>query len=266
VESTNSSPSALSSDGSSFAIIDDLDEVTTRPTIDTDPVDEEFVTTSMSADSDTEPVASMPTKPVIGGLYEHSTGRWTAWTGGKPNSKWDDLDPEARTEYKNPNQFRYQDPNYDSKGCNRRVLPLETKFEKGDDLRSFKLTVSTHLEKHGMDTISYLNDPETSTDMTCVIKDHARYTVASAREASEDCAKMFDKYDASNNEAAIEFILGSLGPELTKSVRDDLEPDDSFAVVWILVIKNVQSTSIETYQDLKNQIRALKPAHYALEP
>jgi hypothetical protein len=75
VESTNSGPSALSSDGSSFAIIDDSDEATTRPTIDTDPVDKEFVT-SMSADSDTEPtpVASVPTMPVIGGLYEHSTG------------------------------------------------------------------------------------------------------------------------------------------------------------------------------------------------
>jgi hypothetical protein len=114
-----------------------------------------------------------------------------------------------------------------------------------------------------MDSIFYLNDPEKSTDMTCVIKDHGRYTVASAREASESCVKKFDECNESNNEAAIEFILGSLGPELTKNVRDDLEPDDSFAVVWILVIKNAQSTLIETYQDLKNKIRALKPAHHA---
>jgi hypothetical protein len=206
--------------------------------------------------------ASQPTKPVIGGLYEHSTNKWTAWTGGKPNSKWDDLDQGARGEYKNPNQFRYQDPSSDSKGYNRRCVPLESKFEKGDDLRTFKLNIFNHLTKHGMDSIAYLNDPETSDAMTCVIQDHARYTVETARQMSASCVKKFDKYDESNNEAAIEFVLGSLGPELKKSVRDDLEPSDPFTVVWMLIVKNIQSTSIDTYQDMKNQIRALKPAHY----
>jgi hypothetical protein len=216
----------------------------------------------MSA-AETTTARLQPTKPpVIGGLYEHSTGKWTAWTGGKPNFLWDDLDTDAPTEHKNPNQFRFQDPVSDSKGYNRRVMPLETKFEKGDDLlRTFKLNVSTHLIKHGMDSIAYLNDPEMSNTMTSVIQDHARYTVETARVGSESCVKMFDKYDDSNNEAAIEFVLGSLGPELKKSDCDDLEPSDSFTVVWILIIKNIQSTSIDMYQDMKNQIQVLKPAH-----
>jgi hypothetical protein len=206
--------------------------------------------------------ATKPTKPVIGGLYEHCTDNWTAWTG-EPNHTWDGLDPSAREKYKNPNQLRYQDPSYESKGFNRRVIPLDTKFEKGDDLRTFKLDITKHLVKHGMDTITYLNDPENSANMTSsVIEDHARFTADTAREKSEFCVMLFDKYDDSNNEAAVEYLLGSLGPLLLQSVRDDLETADPFTVVWLLIIKNIQSTLIDTYQDMNNKIRALKPAHY----
>ena len=94
-----------------------------------------------------------PTKPLIGGLYKHTTNKWTAWTGGQPNHNWDDLDSGARGQYKNPNQFRYQDPSYDSKGYNRRAIASETKFEKGDDLRTFKLDVTKHFVK----PVSYTN-------------------------------------------------------------------------------------------------------------
>ena len=203
-----------------------------------------------------------PTTPLIGGLYEHTTNKWTAWTGGQPNHNWDNLDLVARGQYKNPNQFRYQDPSYDSKGYNRRAIASETKFEKGDDLRTFKLDVTKHFVKHGMDSITYLNDPENSTEMISVIDNHARFTVETARNKSAIFVNKFDKYDDSNNEAALEYLLGSLGPTLLQSVRDDLEPTDPFTVVWLIIIKNIQSTSIDTYQDMKNQIRALKPSHY----
>jgi hypothetical protein len=73
---------------------------------------------------------------------------------------------------------------------------------------------------------------------------------------------MFNKYNDSNNEAAVEYLLGHLGPQLLQSVKDDLEPADPFTVVWLHIIKNIQSISIDTYQDLKNKIQALKPAHY----
>jgi hypothetical protein len=124
--------------------------------------------------------AMKPTKPVIGGLYEHSSDKWTVWTGGKPNHLWDGLDSSACEEYKNHNQFRYQEPSYESKGFNCHVIPLNNKFEKGDDLRTFKLNVTKHLLKHGMDSIAYLNDPENGSSMTSVIEDHARFTVETA--------------------------------------------------------------------------------------
>jgi hypothetical protein len=43
----------------------------------------------------------------------------------------------------------------------------------------------------------------------------------------------YDKYDATNNTAAIPFLLDSLSLVLGKTISENLEEKDSFHVVWM---------------------------------
>ncbi len=96
-------------------------------------------------------------------------------------------------------------PIYDVKGYNHRKSGLSDKFNKTDLLIPFKKRVWTHLKDTGLDTISYL--PDMRQDMSCVIYDHSRYTLDSVREASKIQVAKYDKYDTSNNTAAVAFLL-----------------------------------------------------------
>ena len=53
-------------------------------------------------------------------------------------------------------------------------------------------------------------------DMSCVIYDQSRYTLESAKVASQAQALLYDKHDVTNSTAAIAFILDSLAPAFTE--------------------------------------------------
>jgi hypothetical protein len=48
-------------------------------------------------------------------------------------------------------------------------------------------------------------------------------------------------------------------------IKEKTEDDDSFHVVWLQLIKTIQSTSIERFEDLKTAIKAHHPSQYAGE-
>eukprot|EP00978_Attheya_sp_CCMP212_P029976 scaffold108708_cov35-Attheya_sp.AAC.1 len=66
------------------------------------------------------------------------------------------------------------------------------KFKIGEDLKDFERKVTTHFKESGMDTITYLPDPEHVQKMTSCLTGHSRYTVDSARIASTAISPNFD--------------------------------------------------------------------------
>jgi hypothetical protein len=93
------------------------------------------------------------------------------------------------------------------------------------------------LKDNGLDTITYL--PDMRNEMSCVIHDHSRSTLDSARTASLVQVALYDKYDVTNDSAAIAFLLDSLSPALGEIMWEKLEETDSFHVVWLELMNEI---------------------------
>jgi hypothetical protein len=133
-------------------------------------------------------MALKPTKPTTGDVSQIGVDTWAAWTGGKPKLDWSGF-VTATLDFETPNQMR---PFYDVEGYkNHRKTGLSDKFNKTDTLIPFKKRVWTHLKDTGLDTITYL--PDIGNEMSCVIYDHSRYTLDSARTASLGQVASYDK-------------------------------------------------------------------------
>jgi hypothetical protein len=198
-----------------------------------------------------------PIKPVMGGLTQTDTDKWIAWTGGKPKVDWSGFLDVTLVDFETPNQMR---PVYDVKGYNHRKTGLSTKFNKSDMLIPFKKRVWTHLKDNGLDSISYL--PDMRNEMSCVIYDHSRYTLESAKVASKTQAFLYDKHDVTNNTAAVAFLLDSLAPALAEIISEKLEETDSFHVVWLELMNEIQVQTVERIESIKKEIKDRRPQQY----
>ena len=66
----------------------------------------------------------------------------------------------------------------------------------------------------------------------------------------------YDKYDKNNDRAAVKYLLSSLTPALMSKIKEKTEDSDSFHIVWLQLIKTIQSTLLECFEDLKVKIKA----------
>jgi hypothetical protein len=172
----------------------------------------------------------------------------------------------ALLEHTSPNQLRPVYIPASQKGYNFRRTGHKTSFKPSDDLISLQNVVWEHFKDTGVDSIAYLKDPTDSTKMTNVIKAHARYTVQLAKLLAETQTQLYNKYDRTNNTAAITYLLASsLSTELSNKVTEKLDDSDSFPVVWLQFHKSIQSISIERFEDLKAIIKARHPSQYSGE-
>ena len=80
--------------------------------------------------------------------------------------------------------------------------------------------------------------------MPCVIYNYSRYTLDSVKAASVIQAALYDKYDVTNNKAAIAFLLDSLSPALLETISEKLEECDSFHVVWLELMNEIQVQAV----------------------
>eukprot|EP00978_Attheya_sp_CCMP212_P004938 scaffold10802_cov57-Attheya_sp.AAC.2 len=153
-------------------------------------------------------------------------------------------------EYVSPNQLRASNAYSSQKYYNYRKRGMEGaegKFKIGEDLEDFERKVTTHFKESGMDTITYLPDPEHVQKMTSCLTGHSRYTVDSARIASTAISPNFDSVDAI----------------LHRKITNRLNDVDSFPALWMILIDEFQSTSIERYNSLEDTIRKLSIHQYA---
>jgi hypothetical protein len=88
------------------------------------------------------------------------------------------------------------------------------------------------------------------------------YTPDSARTASRAQVASHDKYDITNNTAAIAFLLDSLSPVLGETISERLEEAESFRVVWLELMNEIQVQTIERIEAIKNQIKDRRPQQY----
>jgi hypothetical protein len=201
----------------------------------------------------------------MGNVVSLSKDDWSAWTGGKPLAGWIGLDPSASNELTSPNQLRPVHAGASQKGYNYRRTGLPTLFSPTSSLVDFQNAVWDHLTDCGMDSIAYLPDPENKLLMTNVVKSHSRHTNQTAKTLSAEQLMLYDKYDKSNDGASVKFVLSSLAPALMSKIKEKTEDTDLFHIVWLQLIKTIQSTSIECFEDLKAAIKARHPSQYARE-
>ena len=124
-----------------------------------------------------------PKTPKIGGIAQVDTDKQVAWTGGKPNVEWTDLDKDALKVPTKPTQYR-SNGTADVKSYTYRTEGLKVKFDKSSDLETFCTSVWEHLEECGMDSITYLPDPADSKEMKSVVMNHGRFTQSYAAAES----------------------------------------------------------------------------------
>ena len=178
---------------------------------------------------------------------------------------WTGLDPSAADELTSPNQLRPAFASASQKAYNYRRTGMTVSFTPTSSLVDFQNAIWEHLTDCGMDTIAYLPDPENDTLMTNVVKSHSRYTIQTAKALSAKQLESYDKYDKTNDRAAIKYVLSSLTPDLMSKIKETTEDADSFHVIWLQLIKTIQSTSIERFEDLKSAIKARRPSQYSGE-
>jgi hypothetical protein len=196
--------------------------------------------------STTVDTVDKPPKPNMGGLEALSKNEWAAWTGDKPLYDWSGLDPSARTDYITPNQLRPSEFWSGQKSYNYRCTGLskERQYSSKTNLSFFQKSVWKHLRNCGMDTISYLPDPQDPTKMTSVVTNHTRFILQTAKTLGAIQLTKYDPYDFMNDVAARTFLLESLTPSIRNKIEEQLEDDDPFFVVWLKFIQTVQSTCI----------------------
>ena len=139
-------------------------------------------TSTTSGTQPTQPTQNTPrvaplTKPTMGDVLHLSSNESVAWTGGKPNVDWTGLDPKAIGIDTSPNQHRPATSRGAQQSYGVRTTGMEVKFTQGtSSLVSFQDEVWEHLKDSGMDTITYLVDPQDSTTTCSVIHEHANFT------------------------------------------------------------------------------------------
>jgi hypothetical protein len=186
---------------------------------------------------------------------------WTAWNGGVPKPDWSGLKDDTQS-FTNPNMLRPSSAAAAQKGYNTRKEGLKEKFKRGGDLVSFKHYICEHLKDTGQDSISYLKNPADSSHMMHVVKDHARFTVATGKKLSQEQIKLYDSYDRANDASARKFLLASIASPLSSQILERLDDDSTFTDVWLEFIKSIQSTSVERFEDIRNKIKARLPSQY----
>ena len=203
-----------------------------------------------------------PEAPIMGGLEQSRYNEWCAWTGGKPKRDWSGLDDQALQKPKCGLQVRsLQDKKYIY-----RVTGLEAKLSKSNkttDITRFFDDVIQHLDKHGMDTISYVPDPLDPSGMRRILEDYPRYTTDKIRQLMAPQLQYYDKYDLANDDAARDFLLDSLEPTFRRELKDISKKVQSFPELVMILVRLITDDSPAHWETVKSELRSIIPQNYA---
>lgn len=129
-------------------------------------------------------------------------------------------------------------------------------FKQNDNFMMFHNNVWEHLKDTGMDTVAYLpTNPSERWTMINVVKWHARFTIKPATTVIEPQLDKYDISDKLNNQMAQTYLFVSLSTNLQSCIKDCAKEDDPFPIVWLHLLKVIQSLSIERFKDIKVSIK-----------
>ena len=161
--------------------------------------------------------SSKPNNPKMGTTEEtyNGSGDYYYAFGGEPLPDWSGI-KDLNTRLLSDLCFRSVDPVSGQKSSVLRTKGLPTKYQRKDKLATFQKQVWTHLKKHGLDTIGYLQDPNDSTCCLSVVTHHARFTgdLNKAETLSNKFKVEFDTWDKKHDFEAKSFLTASLNSDL----------------------------------------------------
>ena len=204
-----------------------------------------------------------PSIPTIGGCY------WTgyehiAWTGGKPNDTWTDLDDPTITRPKHQEQHRSYYYSTAAKDARYRRYGLETKFSRKDSLPDFLTNLEKKLINCGLDTITYVRDPMAGTsEMISVLEHYPRLDIKCVRESIKDYQPSWDDWDRSNDADAKKVLFNSLEQSLHDELQRATKEESPFAVVFMQFVDKIQVMTFDWVDKIKDRIKARKATDYA---
>ena len=198
--------------------------------------------------------------PIMGGVNEYVKGTHIPFTGGAPNYLWKGLQRKA-TAPTSPNQIRPIYASDSQKAYKYRKEGCTIKFKKGDSLLDFQKRMNKYLQDHGLDTIAYLPDVD-STTMMNIVDSHARFTEDYVQAQEAKYKQHYDEYDKSNTVAAREALLNSVEESIAQDLERLLEGDDGFLVAWITLVREIQTMSYDRFDTLKVKIRNMRATDY----
>jgi hypothetical protein len=112
-------------------------------------------------------------------------------------------------------------------------------------LSVFQTALLKKLQDTGLDTITYMLHPKDPKDMVSILQYYASFMLDTVREHAKRLVPLYDQYDNANDRMAITCLLDSLAPGLANTIKKKCLESDSFAVVWMILIQTIQSTSVE---------------------
>lgn len=121
-----------------------------------------------------------------------------------------------------------------------------------------------------MDIICYRKDPLTTApneEMIDVLECYPKLKRQAMREQSLWIKSKYDTYDHDNDDDAVQFLLNSLQPELTKRIktkmRDATDPVlDTFVDVLFILIDHQRPHSADLFESITNRIRKVHSRNF----
>jgi len=100
--------------------------------------------------------------------------------------------------------------------------------------------------------------------MLCIVTNHARFnTLETVEKQVKSQKQKYDDYDIGNDKEATQFLLNSLDPDLEEDLAERIEEEDLFPVVFIRLVNIIRSQSLHRIDDLKTELRSIRPSHFA---
>ena len=135
-------------------------------------------------------------------------------------------------------------------------------FQKKRDWFSFQHKLLQHFQDTGIDTITHLKDLGDPTKMVNLLTDHTQLTQANVKTAIEEQNKLYNSYDHSNDCSACHVLLDRLDISFKQDIENCLPNDFCLLIVWMQVIKALQSDSLECFKAMKCEFESIKPQQY----
>jgi Zinc knuckle len=205
----------------------------------------------------TPTVAATRTPPLMGGIDADGI----AWSGGKPKVDWSGLE-SATAKKRSPNCIRSDKASEQVKAYNHRIAKPDEVFTKNTptfDHVAYVEQVHAHVKNTGMDAIFYVPGMRNSAEMVSVIKGYDKVTLEHVAKESVKFTPLYDSYGVDNDESAKAYLLKTLDKDLLVKLKARLEDDDNAATTFMRIMHLALDGSVERYNRLKAEFKALSP-------